>query len=266
MSDVKDVEMSLEDLFLSHEFGKVGAAAVAPTLTSPGLFPEFEAPALMVPRAGFGAGSVAIGHSTTTHQRRNRTYAVMSGAVAAALVVAIGISGASTGRTGKTTGVQAAGATGSGSGPITGGHPGGSGTKSAPTPSTVSPGGPSNPATLADTTGGNSSSGGGGGGTTIVITIPPPNGSNGGGGGGGGGTSGVGGGGGNPAPTTGTSGTLLAPVIHLVGQVVNTTGGTVTIVATGLGGTLPVLSPVTGLVGNVSGTLSEVGSALSRIA
>ncbi|HEX3794655.1 MAG TPA: hypothetical protein VHV57_09155 [Acidimicrobiales bacterium] len=239
MSDVKDVEMSLEDLFLSHEFGKVGVATAAPTLASTGLFPEFEAPLFMVPRAG----SAAIGHSTTTHLRRNRTYAVMSGAVAAALVVAIGVSGATNGRTGKTGGVQAlhpiGGTSVGGSGAISGGG----GSTTAPGTDVAPAASSGNVATLASATQGSST--GVGPGTIVRITIVPTPGGN-----------------SSPPSSTAPAGTILAPVIHLVGQVVAVTGNTLIVTTGGLGNALPVASSVTGLLGNVSQTLSNVGNAL----
>jgi hypothetical protein len=56
---------------------------------------------------------------------------------------------------------------------------------------------------------------------------------------------------------------VLTPVVVLVGHAVTTVGATVITASTGLTVTLPPLSPVTGLVGNVGGTLAGFGNMLS---
>jgi hypothetical protein len=64
-----------------------------------------------------------------------------------------------------------------------------------------------------------------------------------------------------PAPTP--PGGALAPVVTLVGHAVTTVGNTATTLTTGLGVTLPALSPVTNVVGGVGGDLSVLGDSLS---
>src|SRR5580704_11280829 len=94
MSEVKEYEnvMTLEDLFLSHEFGKT-AVAMPGAVQEDTLFGGAPPRPLMVPRAA--APAAVGGHASTTHLRRNRMVATVSG-VAAALLLAVGfVSGAS---------------------------------------------------------------------------------------------------------------------------------------------------------------------------
>jgi hypothetical protein len=253
MSEVKEYEnvMTLEDLFLSHEFGKT-AVATPSAVQEKTLFGGTPPRPLMVPRVV--APAAVGGHASTTHLRRNRMVATVSG-VAAALLIAVGlVSG--TGKAGK-SGVQTASpptSTPSGNGKGGSGQSGGG--------ISTNPGSGTNP------TGGQGSGGNSGEalgrhsaettGTAAVLadeTVPTP--------GGGGGHTG-------PPPvktapeTTQTAppADVLKPVVQLVGQVVVTTGNTVSGVSTTLGTALPPITPVTSLVGSVGGTLSGLGDGL----
>jgi hypothetical protein len=62
---------------------------------------------------------------------------------------------------------------------------------------------------------------------------------------------------------TGASGSLLTPVVNLVGHLVTTVGTTVNTAGTGLSGTLPLLTPVTtGVVGGLGNVLTGLGDSL----
>jgi hypothetical protein len=72
-----DPVISLEDIFLSRDFGQV-AAVPTPAVS-------------LVPLGAAGAAStVAVGHRTTTHMRRTRAVGTASG-ITAALVFAVGL-------------------------------------------------------------------------------------------------------------------------------------------------------------------------------
>jgi hypothetical protein len=251
MSEVDQIDnvMTLEDLFLSAEFGKTvvdtPASAVEP------LFLETSLGAPLLPLASF---HLATGtHGTTTHMRRNRAFATASG-VAAALLLAVGLI-SSTGKpsnSGSQTAVNKTTTTTTPKSSKSSGHP-----KSnvGPTGRNVPGSGGSTPGQALGPTGGSShvvttaytvgGTGGGtvGGGTPGTPTkTPTPS---------------------NPAPsTTGTSGSVLSPVITLVGQVVVTTGNTVTGVGSTLTTALPPLAPVTNIVSGLGGTLSDLGNNL----
>jgi len=245
MSEVDQIDnvMTLEDLFLSAEFGKTVADAPAPVFEP--LFLETSPGAPLLPLAAFP--STTGTHGTTTHLRRNRAFATASG-VAAALLIAVGFISTS-GKTGNSGGVHAVKTThpnGSGTKPSKGNNPGGKVPTSGggSTPSFAASSGSPRIDVAADTIGG---TGVGGGGTTIgkpPIGTPPTK------------TT-------NPSPsTTGTSGSVLSPVISLVGQVVVTTGNTVTGVGSTLTTALPPLAPVTNIVSGLGGTLSDLGNNL----
>jgi hypothetical protein len=248
MSEVKQAEnvMSLEDLFLSHEFGKQRVAVATP-------FPEdtlFGVATVTAPLVPMVAAPMA-GHLSTTHLRRNRMIAAASG-VAAALLFGVAVF-AQTGNSAKTGGVQASGSTTTTpiGGRSTGNHHG-----TGITPA-------SNPNPPSGTTGGGTvgnlvsylSAGGGSGNAQPGTT---------------GGTTGSGGGGkptaGNPSPTAPSSPSspdLLSGVVDLVGNVVTVASNTVSGTSTTLGSTLPLIAPVTGVTGDVGSTLTGLGDMLS---
>jgi hypothetical protein len=85
--------MSLEDVFLSHEFGRVRRSA---SPTGSGFPGPRDAGPLVPPRPAPGPDR----HASTTHRRRSRAMRAASG-VAAALVVALGLV-TSTGRVSRT--------------------------------------------------------------------------------------------------------------------------------------------------------------------
>ncbi|HWE66177.1 MAG TPA: hypothetical protein VG298_05990 [Acidimicrobiales bacterium] len=264
MSEVEQVDnvMSLEDLFLSHEFGKTAVDASA-AVREDTLFGGTTPRAPLVPLASAPTASIGrvTGHVSTTHIRRNRTIAAVSG-IAAALLVAVGLIT----NTGKPT------SSGEHSiGPTTIPNPGGGGNSTPPvttppTGSSTTPGG-----TAGSTSGSQlaSSSGRGStvhdatgvGATATVVDVITPTGGN---------------GGGAPVtsptstttpgspttPATPQAKTILTPVVQLLGQVVQTTGNTVTGASTTLGGVLPPLAPVTSLLGGLGSTVSGLGTSL----
>ncbi len=87
MSEVDQIDnvMTLEDLFLSAEFGKTVVEESTPVIEP--LFWETSPGAPLLPLAAFP--STTGTHGTTTHMRRNRAFATASG-VAAVLLVAVG--------------------------------------------------------------------------------------------------------------------------------------------------------------------------------
>jgi hypothetical protein len=91
MSDATEVDnaLSLEDLFLSQEFGqpRTGTALVD---SEPTLFGGVPPRGPLVPLAATSL-TAQVGHGTTTHVRRNRTLFASVSGVAAALLVALGI-------------------------------------------------------------------------------------------------------------------------------------------------------------------------------
>jgi len=253
-----DAVTSLEDLFLSREFGRprVGIASSGQESSLFGATPH-RGP--LVPMSM--AGSTAIGHGTTTHVRRNRAFAAMSG-TAAALLIAVGLA-ASVGNQPKVHLHSALPPTTT----PTSGHPVGSqpgavgGTGSSGTTTSAATGTSGNVAVLT----GFSNSGSNGSASASHGTASP--------------TGGVASapasssGGGAPAvptspastqPTTG-AGDILSPVVNVVGHVVTSTGTTVTGVSTALSNTLPPVAPVTNLVGSVGGTVVDLGDMLSSL-
>jgi hypothetical protein len=55
----------------------------------------------------------------------------------------------------------------------------------------------------------------------------------------------------------------LTPVVALVGHAVGTVGNTAVTASQGLTVTLPAITPVTGLVGSLGGSLSGLGTMLA---
>ena len=279
MSEVSEFEnvTTLEDLFRSRAFdqahrprrvtapprAQVGPSSRLEDLLL-GRFDDATVPVADLPRTPVGPRPptpVRAGgsrHDTTTHLRRNRVIATVSG-IAAAFLLAIGV--ITSPRTGRPSpGEQASRTTTST--PSTTHHTtpthhttSGSSTTPAPT------GGTHTTAPAGSTTGAGSATiqlasdtvGSGPAPTTVppTATLPP----------GAPGAGQPGPGGSQPAPPAAT-GTVLSPVVHLVGQVVKTTGTTVTGLSGGLGGALPVLSPVTDLTGGLGSTLSGLGDDL----
>ncbi|HEY1831303.1 MAG TPA: hypothetical protein VGG38_13780 [Acidimicrobiales bacterium] len=253
----KDAALSLEDVFLSREFGRPrnGSTAAAPEQS---LFGSASPRGPLVPLAGTAAyGGLLVGHDTTTHLRRNWAVAAVGG-VAAALLVTVGVLANShnPGRVHFATGTTTP--------PTSGGakHHKGSGT-STTTPTTVIS--PSN------TGGGNVATSGTTAGATINLTgftspgtkspksvgtkpvltkpvLPVTT---------------ITGTSPTPTPSSTAPGGVLAPVTSLLGRTVSTLGNTVSTAGTGLGATLPGLSPVTGTVGSLGGLLTGLGNSLS---
>jgi hypothetical protein len=251
MSEVDQIDnvMTLEDLFLSAEFGQTVVGTPTPVVDDM-LFREAPLGAPLLPLAAFPAATGI--HDTTTHVRRNRAFATASG-VAAALLLAVGvISGA--GKPAKSNVQNALPPTTvpnttppSGTTQPSGGSSGG---QTSGTPSGSGPGGSALIAELSSNERGQSARTG----SAAVLAGHPA---------------------GTPTPPTsptspstpssgGTSpsGSVLSPVITLVGQVVVTGGNTVSGVATTLTDVAPPLAPVTGLVGGLGSTLSGLGNNL----
>jgi len=260
MSEVRDAEniTTLEDLFRSREFGKP-VARVAPVQNDT-LFGGTSPRVPLVPLAAAPSAS----HLTTTHlrpqsQSRNRLFATVSG-VAAAVLIAVGFVtgigkpgtnklGPSALTTTPSTDGGAAGGKELGSGHNGGGGGGNNGGGNN--------GGGNNGGQLTSRSGGSSVR------TNATVTdfVPP--------------TGPIGIGKPNPvAPTTptpiptgpaptGATGSLLTPVVNLVGHLVTTVGTTVNTAGTGLSGTLPALTPVTsGVVGGLGNVLTGLGDSL----
>jgi hypothetical protein len=246
MSEVDQIDnvMTLEDLFLSDQFGKPAAAAPS-VLIDDALFRDAPLRAPLVPLAAYPMTTGT--QASTTHLRRNRSFAAVSG-VAAAMLIAVGFI-SSPAKT-RNTGEQAIGG-GTTTVPKTPPvhthvvQPTGS-TVNVPNPSASSGidlasvrvgvgnahGAAAVLATATHTATPTPSS-------PSVVTKPTT----------------------TPTPTA-PSGSVLSPVVHLVGQVVSTTGNTVTGVSNTLTAALPVAAPVTNLVGGLGGTLSGLGNRL----
>jgi hypothetical protein len=243
--------VALEDLFRGQEFGKT--AAVAPANAPDVLF----APAPPRPLTPLSPLVARTGHDTTTH-RRNRFVATASG-VAAALLVAIGLA-TNTGKSPSNAGTVAIG--------------GKTVPQSPQSPLTKTPGfvtppiGGGVPTAFASATGATgirtaakTFGGSIGGGSTSGST----GGTKGGGSGGSGGSSGGGGGTGTTPPTS-SSGSILTPVVSIVGHVVVSTGAIVTAASSGLGNTVPPITPVTNVLGGLGGTVAGLGWGIVKLA
>ncbi len=244
--------LSLEDLFLSQEFGKPRAKPVV-TEVEPMLFGGAPLRGPLVPLAGTSVSGL-VGHATSTHMRRNRTLFAAASGVAAALLVAVGVVAQPPGPT--TRGPATNFAIG-GIGGINGFGGGQTGTN--PT-GTTTPGSTAGNGSAGTSIGlANFTVGGTGGhktvtpivvgctgcGTQPILIVPVTTSP-----------------GSSPTPA-GSSGGLLAPLTQLLGHTVTTVGATASTAATGLTVTLPGLSPVTGLVGSLGGTLAHLGTDLS---
>jgi hypothetical protein len=276
MSEQDAVEfVSLEDLFLSREFGQtLGGEHLSGSEAERTLFggPSPRAPLVpMVPLAGTpGASGSGLAHGTTTHVRRNRALAAMTGA-AAALLLAVGLA-ASLGHVPKKslgTNALIAPPTTIPGAKVTGQKPPGSGTVVPPTsPSSGNP--------TAQLTGNGGGLGAGnsthGVSTAALVTGGHGNGNgNGSGGGNGSGSgngSGTGSGGGTtspppssppPTPSGGTG------VVALVGSVVTTAGTTVNGLSNDVSTSVPALTPVGNLGDSVGGTVVDLGDMLSGL-
>jgi hypothetical protein len=251
MSDVKQADdvMTLEDLFLSRDFGK--PLAVTAPAENEMLFGAAPPRSPLVPLVA----APTAAHNSTTHRRR-QMFAAVSG-LAAVVLVGVAIAGAVTGKTkGGNSSVHAGGATTTTGNGTSVGKTGKGKTK---TPTTVTPPLPGSTVgggsgiNLADESSGGSvvtsgdtisitvTKGKPGGSPTVTVTSnpPPPTGSSG-----------------------GSSGGVLTPVVSLLGHVVTTAGTTVYTASVGLEGTLPGLSPVTGLVGSLGNGLTGLGDSL----
>jgi len=237
-----EVAVPLEEVFLAREFGQAGAAAPEDVLFAP------EARRPLTPLSLLSAPG---GHDTTTHLRRNRVIATASG-VAAAVLIAIGLVtnvGKVRGGSGPQEAIQTTPVPTSGITPLTP-------TSGGPSPSVVTtPGGVGTVnarfagVTITGPTGG------------VVTSSSGSTGSSGNGSGGTGGT-----GTGSGTPPTAPSGTILTPVVSLVGHVVVATGTTVAGASTGLGTTLPPIQPVTNVLGSVGGTVTGLGWGIVKLA
>jgi hypothetical protein len=274
MSEQDAVEfVSLEDLFLSREFGQPGGGErLSNSEAERTLFggPTPRAPLVpMVPLAGTpGASGPGPAHGTTTHIRRNRALAAMTGA-AAALLLAVGLAASLGHVPKKSLGANALHAppTTIPGAKVTGRNPGGPTTTVPPT--TPSSGSPTAQLTGSGVGGGNSTHGGS---PATLVSVTKGNGTGGNGngtGGGKGGGSGTGSGGGTtspppsstPPPTT-SGGT---GVVALVGNVVSTVGTTVNGVSNDVSTTLPPLKPVGDLGDSVGGTVVDLGDVITGL-
>jgi hypothetical protein len=255
--------LTLEDLFLSREFGRPRNANIA---GEPTLFGRAPLGGPLVPRVVTSVSGLAglVAHDTPTHIRRNRAFAAVSG-VAAALLVAVGFVSHAQTSPGSSTRLGTA-ALGAGGAAAVKDHSSKTLHRTTGTPGTTN---------LVQPTGGNSPGSGGGaninvasftertGTTSAIHTIQPspivtstaP------------GTT-VGSKPTKPsaptvtAPAPSASGNVLTPVVTLVGHTVTTVGNTASTAATGLAVTLPPLSPVTSIVGSLGGDLTGLGDSL----
>lgn len=280
---------SLEEVFLSREFGRSSARGVIagggavevtdpPQLEEVFLSREFGRPrppaapaSSPVDAAGEAAdpeGGVIIplGRDNT----RYRAIAAASGVAAAALVVA-GIASGSGQPTNPTISAQGShgNSHGHGTGPgsprlgVTPGTPAGSpaGTPIAAATGATATEAAATPGREAVTVAQTESPAGPG----VMVEAPPgttvtviPTGS-------------PGGSPGSPTPATpppgsgGGGGNLVSSVVVLVGNTVSATGTTVTTVSSQLGRALPVASPLTNLLGSVGSTVTGLGGAVTKI-
>jgi hypothetical protein len=234
---------SLEDLFLSREFGR--PRPVAPARRD----------AVVRPIRPDITAAAPAGAVLRAYPSRNRAVAAMSGVAAAALVVA-GVA-AGTGHA-PVTGISAQGpqshpktSTGPGQGqtPTPSPTPGSvtapastfssaTGTVNARTVSTALT--PRSPAVVVVVPSGT---------TVTVVSTPQP-------------VSNAGGGTSPAQPTPPASSNPLTPVVIVVGNAVTTVGNTVTTAGTGLSGTLPAVAPVTTVISNLGGAVSGLGKML----
>ncbi len=284
MSDQKDAGAitSLEEVFLSREFGRVpsqgiwsiggGEDAGEPhQLEQVFLSEEFGRPTAITAAAPAAAGAPALvalpgGATGERDSTRYRAIAAVSGVAAAALVVV----GIATG-TGQTTKQPSVSAQGQHPGPNQPATTGGARTQggapqpgASPTAPVGSSGGETAFAQLASA----SSSPAPAvvvevpQGTTVEVVSSPPAGSS-----GSGGSSGTGGSGGAPPPATSTGGggNVLTPVLVVVGNTVSTVGTTVTLASNGLGTALPGAAPVTGLLGSLGATVTSLGRSVAGV-
>jgi hypothetical protein len=277
MSDQKEAGAvtSLEEVFLSREFGRLPSRGISsvrftdevaepPQLEQVFLSREFghpeavtaTTPALVAP---VPALAVLPGRAERDNTRY-RAIAAVSGVAAAALVV-VGIA-AGTGQPTKQPTVSAQGP--HGSNPIGGGG--------SPQGTTPTPGSPGVTPTAAA---GGSGSGSGTpvaqltsattptspevvvevpAGTTVeVVSTPPAQAA----------PTGTGSGsGGPPPPPVSGGGSVLTPLLVVVGNTVSTVGATVTATSTDLGHALPVASSVTGLLGGLGATVVSLGRSV----
>jgi hypothetical protein len=248
----------LEQLFLSDLFGHPEAIAAAlpsrvtPVITAP------VAPPILVVLSGRGGAE-------RDYTRSRGAIGAVSGVAAAALVVAGMASGTGTG---SPSGQPTVSAEGKHPGHISpAGHAG-----SLPAPSGVA-----TQPNISDATTGQPPAGTGGSATAapiaqlasattpvtaaVVVAVPPPP------------TSTpveaapsppAPGGGTTPSGTSpGGGGSVLTPVFVTVGTTVSTVGSTVTAASNGLSQAVPAASPVTGLLGAVGTTVTNLGSSVA---
>jgi hypothetical protein len=282
-------DTSLEEVFLSREFGRASSRGISSVGRSedPAQPPQLEevflseafghpeavtavTPGLARPPLAVVAGSGEDGRAERD-TTRYRAIAAVSGVAAAALVVAGIAVGSGPSSKSPTQSAQGKQPGGTSTGP-TGGAPGPAG---APTPNssggTPAPGGA--PAATFASGGGNptaeltSATTPAPASPTVVVEVPPgttvevvptapPAGP-------GGGAGGSGGSGGTPPGTSTGGGSVLTPLLVVVGDTVATVGTTVTSASGGLGTALPVISPVTGVLGSLGVTVSDLGHAVA---
>lgn len=231
--------LQLEEVFLSSAFGRPQPAARPPRIV-----PLREVPV-----------GVALSERETV---RYRAIAAVSGVAAAALAIA-----------GITSGTgQSARPTVSARGPGPGSHPS---DQNGGRPGALSGATPGVPAATVPATAVAATEGSGTvpSGSEVVLEVPP-------------GTSvavvpaspqapsGAGGGAGAPAPgsstapgPTGGGGSVLSPVLVLVGNTAVTVGTTVTTASEQLGTALPVVSPVTGVLAGLGATVANFGHGVT---
>lgn len=248
----------LEEVFLSEAFGHPEAVTAATPKVAP------------VPLAVLAGGGEAAAGERERDTTRYRAIAAVSGVAAAALVVAGIAVGSGPSSKAPTQSAQGKPPGGSTTGP-TGGAPG-----SAPTPAPASSGGAPAGASGTGTPASSFASGSGTGtgaaqlasettpasptvvvevppGTTVQVVTPAPP----------GGSGGSGGSGGTPPGTSTGGGSVLTPVLVVVGDTVATVGTTVTVASNGLGTALPPVSPVTGVLGSLGVTVTDLGKEVA---
>jgi hypothetical protein len=256
---VATVEMTdppqLEQVFLSELFGHPEALVAAPSSGVTPFTPSTERPILVLLPGGADA--------ERDLWRYRGAIGAVSGVAAAALVVAGMTSG--TGSRSEQPTVSAEGKPPGHATPPSGGSvpgPGGvatppnaSGPATGETP--VAPGGSAGGAPIAQLTSATTPAT-----PAVVVQVPPP-------------TSVVvppappaspptpGGGTAPSGPSPGGTGGVLTPVLVTAGNTVAAVGSTVTAVSNDLAQTVPAASPVTGLLGNVGATVTNLGQSVA---
>jgi hypothetical protein len=253
-----DDELNLEDFFLSQEFGHPWGGVVVPGPEAILFSTPEVAPSPSVFADPPSAGDTSR-HDTSSHRRRSRTLAAVSGA-AASLIIALGLLAHTSGPV-KPLGTTALGSRTAvprhaGAGTIPAALP-------APSASSAAP-----PAIL---TSDDIGAGGAATGTGAAVTHPetgaagaPSTAVS---GTGNTGTGTAGGSPSEPAPsepsTSPTGGSVVASVVGVVGTAVAAVGTTASTASTAIGSAVTPLAPVTDVVGSLGTSLTQLGDLLA---